>query len=125
MGTIRTMEWHFTSEMLPEQSGLYIVTRSQSSTTTESMVFIKQLEDWDFQGEEQQYVDDDGDILEFPLWIEPRAWLDDCEIYPEDFHWYVEEEPYAWMELPTPCNDEEPQEKVIEELVDLDMGSLF
>ena len=98
MGTIRTMEWRFTSEMLPEQSGLYIVTRSQSSTTTESMVFIKQLEDWDFQGEEQQYVDDDGDILEFPLWIEPRAWLDDCEIYPEDFHWYVEEEPYAWME---------------------------
>ena len=125
MSTKREMDWHFTSEMLPQYTVLYIVTPAQDSRVTEPRAFIAQLEDWDFGGDESQYVDDDGNILVFPLWIDPRAWFDENGgIYPDEFHWYVEQDPYAWIELPTPCNDDDPCTEEESKSMNLEMDSL-
>lgn len=111
------MKWHITENEYPEHSGLYLVTKgAEGNYYTSISAFIRTLSDWEYCGNPEEYVDDEGELIEFPVWLEAAAWMDEREIYPDDFHWYMESDPQAWMEFPDPCTrDYDPESETQEQ----------
>jgi len=106
--------WHLTELELPEQTGIYVVTcGSEKNRWVTVRAFIKSLDDWDSYANPEEYTEEvyeDGEYrrkqIEFPVWYTMRGWENE-DVYPDTFYYDLEDAPYAWMEMPKPCNGEE------------------
>lgn len=105
------MMWHMTEYDLPEETGLYLVTMgTENYRHTGVLAFIKRLEDWDSYGNPEEYYEEtyeNGQYvnrqIQFPVWYTMRGWEAE-ETYPSEFYYETASPPFAWAEMPKPCN---------------------